>query len=305
MINGIINVYKEKGYTSHDVVAKLRGILKQKKIGHTGTLDPDATGVLPVCLGKGTRLCDMLTDETKTYVAGLLLGVKTDTQDISGTVISQADTADLTKEEVTACVMSFQGEQMQVPPMYSALKVNGKKLYELAREGKTVERKARPVTFYEIRILSMDLPRLEMEVTCSKGTYIRTLCHDIGEKLGCGGCMESLVRSRVGRFGLDTALTLKEIEALCDPESDLVSQSQGIDYSFVHSIEEMFDGLSKVKVNENCDKALYNGNSFRYHRSLEDGQEVRMYTSKGEFIGIYRYDKKSRMFHIVKMFYSS
>ena len=303
MINGIINVYKEKGYTSHDVVAKLRGILKQKKIGHTGTLDQDATGVLPVCLGKGTRLCDMLTDETKTYVAGLLLGTETDTQDTSGEVLNQKDTAYLTEEAVTACVKSFEGEQMQIPPMYSALKVNGKKLYELAREGKTVERKARPVTFYEIRILSMDLPHVELEVTCSKGTYIRTLCNDIGAKLGCGGCMESLVRSRVGRFGLDTALTLKEIEELRDKELSESGLTELSTYSFVHSVEEIFDKLPAIKVSENCDKALYNGNSFRYYAPLEDGQEARMYTSTGDFIGIYRYEKKGKMFHIVKMFY--
>ena len=147
MIHGVLNVYKEKGYTSHDVVAKLRGIVKQKKIGHTGTLDPDAEGVLPVCFGKATKLCDLLTDKDKTYQAVLLLGQVTDTQNTAG----------------------------QVPPMYSALKVNGKKLYELAREGKEVERKARRITIHEIRILEINLPEVKLEVTCSKGTYIRTL----------------------------------------------------------------------------------------------------------------------------------
>ena len=192
MINGVLNVWKEAGFTSHDVVAKLRGILHQKKIGHTGTLDPDATGVLPVCLGKGTRLCDMLTDETKTYEALLHLGIATDTQDMSGTVTAEAPVT-VTEEEVRDCIASFVGEQQQVPPMYSALKVNGKKLYELAREGIEIERKARTVHFYEISILEVKLPLVRMEVTCSKGTYIRTLCHDIGEKLGCHGCMEQLI----------------------------------------------------------------------------------------------------------------
>lgn len=306
MINGIINVYKEKGYTSHDVVAKLRGILKQKKIGHTGTLDPDATGVLPVCLGKGTKLCDMLTDETKTYEAGLLLGKTTDTQDITGTVLEEKDYTFLSEERITACIKSFEGEQMQIPPMYSARKVNGRKLYELAREGKTIERKARPVTFFEVRILSMQLPHIKLEVTCSKGTYIRTLCNDIGEKLGCGGCMESLVRRRVGRFGLETALTLKEIEKLCELEyrkKENLRRTDAKELSFVHSIEEMFEELPAVRVAENCDKALYNGNSFHYHRSMKNDQRVRMYTSKGEFIGIYRYEKKDSFFHIEKMFY--
>lgn len=296
MINGIINVYKEKGFTSHDVVAKLRGILKQKKIGHTGTLDPDAVGVLPVCLGKGTRLCDMLTDETKTYVAGLLLGMETDTQDTSGSVQKESDTNELTEAQVREVIASFVGEQMQIPPMYSALKVNGKKLYELAREGKEVERKARPVTFYEINILDMDLPHVKIEVTCSKGTYIRTLCHDIGRILGCGGCMESLVRTKVGRFELKDSLTLKEIEDLRDKESEET-------FSFVHSVESMFSQLKAVRVPDKLDKALYNGNSIRYRWNLEDGEEVRMYTSGGDFIGIYRYEKETAMFQIVKMFY--
>lgn len=314
MINGIINVYKEKGFTSHDVVAKLRGILKQKKIGHTGTLDPDAVGVLPVCLGKGTRLCDMLTDETKTYVAGLLLGSETDTQDTSGTVLKEGDTSALTDEQVETVIASFVGNQMQIPPMYSALKVNGKKLYELAREGKEVERKARPVTFYAINILEMNLPHVKIEVTCSKGTYIRTLCHDIGQKLGCGGCMESLVRTKVGRFEISESLTLKEIEQLRDealrektPEGDKTDYLTGTAdcemFSFVHTVESMFSHLKAVKVPERMDKALYNGNAIRYHRDLQDKEEVRMYTSCGEFIGIFRYEQDKKLFHIVKMFY--
>ena len=208
MVNGILNVYKEKGYTSHDVVAKLRGIVGQKKIGHTGTLDPDAEGVLPVCLGRATKVCDMLTEKDKTYEAVLLLGKETDTQDISGTVLRVGETEGLTQEQVKDCVMSFVGEYDQIPPMYSALKVNGKKLYELAREGKMIERKSRKVEIKEIRILEMALPRVRMEVSCSKGTYIRTLCHDIGEKLGCFGCMESLLRTKVSRFEIESSLKL-------------------------------------------------------------------------------------------------
>ena len=200
MIHGIINVYKEKGFTSHDVVAKLRGIVGQKKIGHTGTLDPDATGVLPVCLGKATKLCDLLTDKNKTYEAVLLLGKTTDTQDITGEVLEEKSTEALTEEKVREAIEGFIGDYEQIPPMYSALKVNGKKLYELAREGKVIERKARPVKILDIQILEIDFPKVRMEVSCSKGTYIRTLCHDIGEKLGCGGCMESLIRTRVSTF---------------------------------------------------------------------------------------------------------
>src|SRR5699024_3849825 len=191
MINGILNIYKEKGYTSHDVVARLRGIVGQKKIGHTGTLDPEAEGVLPVCLGRATKVCDMLTDKDKTYETVLLLGTSTDTQDITGRVLSSRSLDDpelpegtVTEEKTESCIRGFIGEYDQIPPMYSALKVGGKKLYELAREGKTIERKSRKVMIYDIRIKDIDLPRVRMEVKCSKGTYIRTLCHDIGEKLG-------------------------------------------------------------------------------------------------------------------------
>ena len=183
MYNGIINIYKEKGFTSHDVVAKMRGICKQKKIGHTGTLDPDAVGVLPVCLGNGTKLCDMLTDKDKVYEAELLLGVTTDTQDVTGEVLAQRDVT-ASESQVREAIESFVGDYMQVPPMYSALKVDGKKLYELARAGKEVERAARPVKIHGIDIISVELPVIKMTVSCSKGTYIRTLCHDIGEKLG-------------------------------------------------------------------------------------------------------------------------
>ena len=198
MINGIVNIYKEKGYTSHDVVAVLRKVVGQKKIGHTGTLDPDATGVLPVCLGRATKVCELLTDHDKTYEALLLLGKTTDTQDISGEVLEEMDPGDLTEEEVRSCIESFIGEYDQIPPMYSALKVNGKKLYELAREGKTVERKSRKVQIHGIRILEMNLPHVRMEVDCSKEHISVLCCHDIGEKLQVGGCMEELERTKVG-----------------------------------------------------------------------------------------------------------
>ncbi|MBR6485868.1 MAG: tRNA pseudouridine(55) synthase TruB, partial [Lachnospiraceae bacterium] len=185
-MNGIINIYKEPGFTSFDVVAKLRGICHQKKIGHTGTLDPDATGVLPVCLGSATRVCDLLTDKTKEYETVLLFGIVTDTQDISGKVLEE-HYVNLTDEDVISCVKEFTGDIMQIPPMYSAIKVDGKKLYELARQGKEVERKPRPVTIHSIDIVDISLPRVTMRISCSKGTYIRTLCHDIGNRLGCGG----------------------------------------------------------------------------------------------------------------------
>lgn len=296
MIHGIINVYKEKGYTSHDVVAKLRGIAGQKKIGHTGTLDPDAEGVLPVCLGKATKVCELLTDKDKTYRAVLFLGQTTDTQDASGTVLETSDISNLNESQVTEAVQSFAGEYAQIPPMYSALKVGGKKLYELAREGKTVERKARNVKIHSIKILRVDLPRVEMEVSCSKGTYIRTLCHDIGEKLGVGGCMESLLRVRVGRFVLADSLRLSEIQK---------AKEDGNLEKILQPIDSVFEQYRAVRIRSDQEKRLQNGNSFRKTDRLQnyDDQEmVRVYDLNGHFAAVYRYVEKDHEFRIVKMF---
>lgn len=297
MINGIINVHKEEGFTSHDVVAKLRGICGQKKIGHTGTLDPMATGVLPVCLGSGTKVCDMLTDKDKEYVAELLLGCTTDTQDVTGEVLSQCEVT-VSEEEVRKAVMSFVGDYEQVPPMYSALKVNGKKLYELAREGKEVERKARPVRILEIEILDMHLPVVKMRVACSKGTYIRTLCADIGEKLGCGGTMKSLVRSKVSEFILDEALTLGQLQKLKD-EGRLLEAVMPVDGCFAE--------YPALHVKEQWRKLLENGNSFFANQTLENktfpaGQWVRIYREEGSFAGIYTYDAGKKWYSPIKMF---
>ena len=298
MINGIVNIYKEKGYTSHDVVAVLRKVVGQKKIGHTGTLDPDATGVLPVCLGRATKVCELLTDHDKTYEALLLLGKTTDTQDISGEVLEERDPGDLTEEEVRSCIESFIGEYDQVPPMYSALKVNGKKLYELAREGKTVERKSRKVQIHGIRILEMNLPHVRMEVDCSKGTYIRTLCHDIGEKLQVGGCMEELERTKVGRFLKEDAVTLDEVRQ---------KMEQGEGAELFTPLDQIFAELPAVTVTDAKAWMSYNGNDLPERVLLEieawtDGQEVRVYDSRKNFIGLYQYRAPKKLFHIKKMF---
>ena len=301
MIHGVVNIKKEKGYTSHDVVAKLRGIVGQKKIGHTGTLDPDATGVLPVCLGKATKLCDMLTDKRKTYETVLLLGKTTDTQDISGTVLSEGSVAGIDNDAVIKCIGGFVGDYLQIPPMYSALKVNGKKLYELAREGIEIERKARPVVIHEIKILEVDLPRVRMEVHCSKGTYIRTLCHDIGQKLGCGGCMEELVRTQVSRFHIEDSLTLDQVAAY---------KAEGRLEEILTPIDEMFSEYEAVTLKKEFASFAYNGNMFmpkhiREKIELSDGRFVRVYDEEGTFIAIYKFEKAKRMFCIEKMFYSS
>lgn len=302
MIHGVLNIYKEKGYTSHDVVARLRRIVGQKKIGHTGTLDPEAEGVLPVCLGKATKLCDLLTDKDKTYEAVLLLGISTDTQDTTGKILEEKNTADLREEAVREVVLSFEGEYDQIPPMFSALKVGGKKLYELARDGEEVERKPRHVQIYRIRILQIDLPRVRMEVTCSKGTYIRTLCHDIGEKLGCGGCMESLLRTRVERFGVAESLRISEVEQLMD---------EGTLQEHMIKVDEMFPDYQKVYLTPEASAAVRNGNSFRLGdviwiselSGFQNAERVRVYDEERNFIAVYEFEKENQLFKIVKMFF--
>ena len=291
---GIIVIRKEKGFTSHDVVAKLRGILHMKKIGHTGTLDPDAVGVLPVALGKGTKLVDLITDKEKTYEAVLHLGITTDTQDMSGTVLEEKP-VNATEEQVRETIAGFVGEQLQIPPLSSALKINGKKLYELAREGKTVERKARPVCFYQIEVLDIQLPVVQIRVTCSKGTYIRTLCHDIGQKLGCGGCMEQLLRTRVGRFSLEESHTLSEVEQ---------AVSEGNVCKWIYPVENVLAEYPKIQADSYGDRLLQNGNPLSENLVDEQHKEgwVRMYASNGNFTGIFQWDEKKKKYYPVKMF---
>lgn len=301
MYNGIINIYKEAGFTSHDVVAKLRGILKQKKIGHTGTLDPEAVGVLPVCLGKGTKVCDLLTDKDKVYEAVMRLGVVTDTQDMTGRILKESP-VHVTREELEAVLSQFLGEYDQIPPMYSALKVQGKKLYELAREGQVIERKPRRVQILGLELLKMeeDGIHVHMRVHCSKGTYIRTLCHDIGERLGCGAAMEKLVRTQVGVFKIKDAMTLAQVEACV--------QNQQMD-SLIRSIDSMFSMWPAGRTDTAIDRLLYNGNML-YRKDLvleekrepESGEKFRVYDSQGQFCAVYVYDGRRRMFKNEKMF---
>lgn len=299
MYNGIINVYKEKGYTSHDVVAKLRGILRQKKIGHTGTLDPDAEGVLPVCLGNGTKLSELLTEKDKTYSATLLLGISTDTQDTSGT-IQKTSKVNVTEEEVKIAIYSFLGEYNQIPPMYSAIKVDGKKLYELAREGKEIARSPRLVKIHEIKIDEIALPRVKITVNCSKGTYIRTLCHDIGEALKCGGCMEKLLRTKSGRFHLNDSYKLDEIADLRD--KDMLDE-------IIVPVEDIFINYGKCFLKEEHCNLIYNGNPFKKQHLVDADcinyeQPVRVYDYKGTFIGLYTYIAENKIFKPLKMFLS-
>lgn len=295
MYHGIINVYKEAGYTSHDVVAKLRGICKQKKIGHTGTLDPDAVGVLPVCLGNGTKLCDMLTDKTKEYIAVFRLGISTDTQDFSGKILQERQVC-VSAKEVKAAIAAFEGSSMQTPPMYSALKVNGRKLYELAREGKEIERAARPIFVSSIELLEEMHPDYTVKINCSKGTYIRTICHDIGQALGCGAVMMSLQRTRVGEFKIENSFKLEQIEIMAHQER--LAQ-------IITPVDAVFENYAKLTVKTSGYKALENGNFLRPKDCIWDAGEAvdfRVYNEKNIFYGIYTYDREKDVFCPVKLF---
>jgi tRNA pseudouridine55 synthase len=299
LIDGIINVYKEKGYTSHDVIARMRGILKIKKIGHTGTLDPDAVGVLPVCIGKGTKLVDMIIEKEKTYEAVLKLGITTDSQDMTGTVLKTSEVV-VGKEKVEEVIKSYIGEYLQLPPMFSAVKIDGKKLYEFARKGKEVERERRRVIIKDIRILDYceEEHEVRMSVDCGRGTYIRTLLHDIGETLGCGGTMKELIRTAVGSFRIEDSLRLSEIDRLAH---------EGNLGPYVIPSDGMFPAYDKVKVGRENHKLIYNGNPFYRDQTLLGEKEpatesVRVYDSEDVFVGIYRYEKDNDMFWPVKMF---
>lgn len=299
MINGIININKEKGYTSHDVVAKMRGILKIKKIGHTGTLDPDAVGVLPVCIGKATKLVDLITDKDKTYEAVLKLGMTTDTQDISGTILKTCE-VNVDFPRITEVVNSYIGEYHQLPPMYSAIKVDGKKLYELARQGKEIERERRKVIIKNISILdySEEDKELSVRVDCGKGTYIRTLLHDIGETLGCGGTMKSLIRTAVGNFSIEDSLKLSDVETLVR-----ANQLE----AYIQPVDDIFLKYDKVIVERDFHKLIYNGNAFHLEHIQQPEYEfhteyIRVYDSDEVFIGIYEYVKELQLFKPFKMF---
>lgn len=325
MISGIINVYKEAGYTSFDVVALLRGITRQKKIGHTGTLDPDATGVLPVCLGSATKLCDYLTEKTKEYEATFKLGIETDTQDISGTVVNEkiVNMVDITsdvyisKEQLKECILSFTGKQQQIPPMYSALKVDGKKLYELAREGKEIERKPRDIEILNIEINNINTEECEATilVECSKGTYIRTLCYDIGRKLGCGATMTKLVRTRSGNFYLKDALTVSQIEemlsdipfeielpAKLDKRRRMVRDPEKVEKALKDITlppDYVFEKYNELNVDGEELRRVLNGN-YVNHEFL--GDLVRVYGPNHTFMAVYEYSGRDKKYKPQKMF---
>jgi tRNA pseudouridine55 synthase len=287
--DGIINIYKEKGYTSHDVVAILRKKFRMKKIGHTGTLDPEAEGVLPLCLGKGTKVADFITNKSKIYSATLKLGEVTDTQDHTGEVIKKSEVT-VEENKIINVIMSFIGDYDQIPPMYSAIKVNGKKLYELARKGIEIERKSRKITIYDIYNISIKDNIVALTVCCSKGTYIRTLCNDIGEKLGCGAHMTSLVRVKSGVFNIENSIKLEQVGSLID--NNTINE-------VISNIDSVFESYPSLIVNEDYNKYLYNGNKLKEEYikdsiELIDKKTYRLYDKIGKFIGIYECIKEDQ-----------
>ena len=267
-MDGIVIVDKPQDWTSQDVTARLRRVFNTRRIGHGGTLDPMATGVLPVFVGRATRGVEFFEHAEKTYETVLRLGLTTDTEDITGTMLTEAPVS-VIDEQIEAALAAFRGQIMQIPPMYSALKVNGQKLCDLARKGKTVERQPRPITIYELTLLDRGENTLCLRVRCSKGTYIRTLCKDIGEALGCGGCMESLRRVSAGEYTIAEAVPLQELLDTVEPET------------YLRGVDTMFRNYPAVTLTANQEKRCRNGNTFSV--KLPEGT-YRAYSQSGEFL---------------------
>lgn len=283
-MNGVINIYKNTGMTSFDVVAMVRRVAKMKKVGHTGTLDPAASGVLPVCLGKATKIIDYIMENKKVYRVNLKLGMVTDTYDLEGEVLREEDASHITKDEILNCINSFVGTIDQVPPMYSALKQNGVRLYELARQGIEVHREARKVTIYSIENIKIESnDNIQMDVCCSKGTYIRSLCYDIGEKLNVGATMTALERIQNGPFTKEEAINIEDL-------------TEEILEKHIISIEKALDSFEKITVNEKFGKLLRNGvkvfDNRMYSEEVEFNKLYRVYEDNGVFLGLGKRDEK-------------
>lgn len=274
-MDGILNINKPTGMSSFDVVREVKKIAKTKKVGHTGTLDPEASGVLPICIGRATKLVDYIMSDYKIYKVELKLGITTDTYDREGKIL-QTSSVNVSNEEVEKVIKSFEGEIDQIPPMYSALKVNGERLYNLARQGIEIERKPRKINIYNIDILSMDLPVVQFTVKCSKGTYIRSLCFDIGEKLKCGGTMWNLERIQTGSFSISDSLRLDQLN------SDNIS-------NYLIPMDRALESYPKIIFNKKYEKLILNGVTIKDNDiigNVEKDMLYRVYLGENEFIGI-------------------
>lgn len=296
-------VWKPEGWTSHDVVAKVRRILKMKRIGHAGTLDPMVTGVLPLCLGRATRVVEYVQERPKAYEAVLQLGIATDTEDLTGTVIEQQSSVDVTELAVREALKRFEGEIEQIPPMYSAVKIEGKRLYELAREGKTVERKPRLVTIHKIELIDAQLelehPKISFSVVCSKGTYIRTLCVDIGKALGVPAAMAHLTRTMSGGITKESCLTLEQIEQM---------QQAGTLNEHLIAADEAITHLERAEVPVSIGRLALQGQKVGLEHAgirvldSEAGKLIRLYNDDNSFLGIFQIDTEAAVFKPVKVF---
>ncbi|AOZ94267.1 tRNA pseudouridine(55) synthase TruB [Paenibacillus crassostreae] len=299
-LEGILAVYKPAGFTSHDVVAKVRRILKMKRIGHTGTLDPQVTGVLPLCLGRATRVVEYMQELPKEYIATMRLGLATDTEDLTGRIIEQVDSVSISKEEVEKVLITFQGTISQVPPMYSAVKVDGKRLYELAREGKTVERKSREVTIYEIVMTNSSWdgihPELTFRALCSKGTYIRTLCVDIGRALGLPSVMVKLERTKSAGINAEHCLSFDDIQRYMD---------EGTLHSHLIPVDQAIPHLSAHTVSEDKTNAAIQGQRLSYKSvspEVTGDEPIRLYDHEHRFLGIFQRQQETGAIAPIKVF---
>lgn len=310
MIDGVIPVLKPVHYTSHDVVAVMRKLLGVKRVGHTGTLDPMVPGVLPICVGRATRMVEYIQDLPKQYEVVMKLGMSSDTEDASGQIIDVATDVKITETDLKRALIQFIGEIEQVPPMYSAVKVQGKRLYELARQGMSIERSARKVTIYEIQCLHMALdepqPEIKLSVLCSKGTYMRTLCVDIGRALGYPALMSSLVRTATGRIQLSDCLTLEQIEHYVETDTlhqHIIQTDEAVSHIRAYVIDDQYvkrvlqgQKISAVHVKPmQADEDVY----------VHDGSSaklMRVYSPKGYFLGIFRIEPNTQLLTAVKVF---
>ena len=302
-MDGILNINKPRGKTSFGIVAVVRRLSGERRVGHAGTLDPEATGVLPVCLGKATRVIEFLMDTTKTYRAEFELGMDTDTYDATGTVVQWGDASGINQEQVETALGSFRGRIQQAPPMYSAVKQQGRPLYEMARAGKTVQRKKRSVEIHSLDLIAWQPPVVTLEVVCGKGTYIRSLAHDLGQTLGCGAMLRNLVRLRCGLLDLENAVSLPELEE---------AFRQGHCQDYLYSIDSVLSHWKAVTVSDDTAWAIRNGQSVEVGSDIDIGEEslsalsadshCRAYTKDDRLLALLRFEPELRRWRPDKVF---
>ncbi len=298
-MDGILNINKPTGMTSHDVVAKVRKLLKQKRVGHAGTLDPAASGVLPICVGQATRVAEYLSESGKAYQATIVFGAVTDTYDSEGSIVRTASTQDLTLSSIEALLPAMLGEQMQVPPRYSAIKLQGQPAYKRARAGEEVAMEARPITIYQLAIIDWQPsqpPTLTLAIECSKGTYIRSLAYDLGEKAGCGAYLGGLVRARSGPFLLSESIALEQLAE---------AAAQGTIERFLYPADKAIEQYPALMLDEAATVRVKHGNTFQLEgqpRPLHEPTLARIYDDKGQFVAIAEWDTERSEWQPVKVF---